>query len=396
MQQADTREELCTFPIDQFFYSRTDKRGVLQSGNTLFAQISGYGGDELIGAPHKIVRHPDMPRALFATMWQQIEGDRPLSAYVKNRARDGRAYWVFASTVPIADGYISVRMAPRTRHFDEARAIYAQLRAQQAPRSEPQAERERLLDALVQAGYRSYEDFMATATEAELAARPDGAPLIAEFAHLSAMRQRLEQLASTQDELLETFSTLYLVPTNMRILASRLEPAGGPVSAIADSYKRTAAELMTRLRGSAGRQAGAARELLGQMDEVVYYSAVAHILGIAAPALANDPGFGAADRGTDIHDIPSRAARMIETNHTQVETVLHQIRRLQREAEAIQRLMSGLEQVRILGEVESGRLRHNDGGLAAIMGQLHDFHNRIRNRLNTMIGLSVEMSAATE
>lgn len=381
------------FPPERFFYSRTDKRGVIQSGNALFASVSGYDPDALLGAPHRIVRHPDMPRCIFARLWAEIGADRPFSGYVVNRTQEGRHYWVFATLVSTPEGYISIRQAPRAAEFATAKALYATLKAAEGPRPAPDAEAALFQEQLSAAGYRSYGDFIAGAAQAELAARPEAAAILGPVNELSAMRGRLAQLSVTQDDLLGTFSTLYLVPTNMRILASRLEPSGGPVSAIADSYKRTAAELMSRLRGTAGKGQGAARDLLGRMDEAIYFSAITRILRIAAANLQNDQAFGHGTLGIDLRAVLTWCERMEELNTASVDAVLTQIRHLQHEAEAIQRLMSGLEQVRILGEVESGRLRQNDGGLASIMGQLHDFHARIRSRLNAMIRLSVEMSA---
>ncbi|KDB05361.1 hypothetical protein U879_02085 [Defluviimonas sp. 20V17] len=77
------------FAIHEIFYSRTDPRGVIQSGNDVFQRVADYPWDRLIGAPHKVIRHPDMPRAVFWLLWQTIQQGRPIGAYVKNRHPTG-------------------------------------------------------------------------------------------------------------------------------------------------------------------------------------------------------------------------------------------------------------------------------------------------------------------
>ncbi len=84
------------FDFDELFFSRTDKRGKIRSGNSVFHRISRFEWDELLGKPHNVIRHPDMPRGVFWLMWERIRRGLPTSAYVKNRAKDGRHYWVYA------------------------------------------------------------------------------------------------------------------------------------------------------------------------------------------------------------------------------------------------------------------------------------------------------------
>ena len=102
----------------ELFFSTTNAKGVITSGNDVFSHASGYPLDEMIGKAHNIVRHPDMPRAVFQLLWDTISAGQPLAAYVKNRTSDDAYYWVLASVVPISDGYLSVRLAPAGEHFE--------------------------------------------------------------------------------------------------------------------------------------------------------------------------------------------------------------------------------------------------------------------------------------
>ncbi len=106
---------------DEILVSKTDTRGKITYGNERFIEISGYSEEELLGAPHNIIRHPDMPKVVFKILWDGIQAGEEVNAYVKNLAKDGSFYWVFAAVTPSFDpednsivGYFSVRRAPHT------------------------------------------------------------------------------------------------------------------------------------------------------------------------------------------------------------------------------------------------------------------------------------------
>ena len=84
-------------PLDpkRYIVSETDAKGKITFANEYFMEISGYSLDELIGMPHNIVRHPDMPRVVFKLLWETISAGKNINALVKNLAKDGRYYWIF-------------------------------------------------------------------------------------------------------------------------------------------------------------------------------------------------------------------------------------------------------------------------------------------------------------
>ena len=128
--QAIDEEVPC--PEGKLIVSRTDPRGVITHANQAFVEMSGFDIDELIGAPHYILRHPDMPAAAFAGMWTKIKQGRKWSGYVKNLRKDGRYYWVYATVVSnvrdgVVVGYTSVRRKPSRARVNEAIALYKKL-----------------------------------------------------------------------------------------------------------------------------------------------------------------------------------------------------------------------------------------------------------------------------
>lgn len=104
---------------NDFITSKTDLRGKIIYCNEIFIEFAKYDEAYLIGAPHSVVRHPDMPRAIFQLLWDTIQSGKELNSYVKNLASDGSFYWVFANVTPVFDkdnkivGYYSVRRKPK-------------------------------------------------------------------------------------------------------------------------------------------------------------------------------------------------------------------------------------------------------------------------------------------
>ena len=128
MEYVDGNER--RFGAEDLFFSTTDTKGVIRRTNRVFDSLSRYSAEELIGSPHNIIRHDDMPAGAFKLMWDELAQGRSSCVYVLNRAKDGLDYWVFATIAPLSDGYLSVRVRP-TNHamFTPVKEIYARVRA---------------------------------------------------------------------------------------------------------------------------------------------------------------------------------------------------------------------------------------------------------------------------
>ncbi len=119
----------CLIPEDAAIVSRTDSRGVITFVNDDFIAFAGFDREELIGQPHNIVRHPDMPQEAFRDLWATLQSGRAWTGLVKNRRKDGAYYWVKATATPTPDGgYMSVRVAPTRDEVAAADALYRRLR----------------------------------------------------------------------------------------------------------------------------------------------------------------------------------------------------------------------------------------------------------------------------
>lgn len=153
----------CFFDDDEIIVSKTDLTGRITYANDVFMRVAGYSEAELIGAPHSIVRHPDMPRCVFKLLWDTLAAKQEIFAYVVNMARDGRHYWVFAHVTPSLDakgnvlGYHSSRRTPDRAVLDSTiiplyKALLAEEQRHGDRKAGMQASHQMLVDLLTEKG----------------------------------------------------------------------------------------------------------------------------------------------------------------------------------------------------------------------------------------------------
>lgn len=118
----------------QNIISKTDRKGIVLSGNSTFWEISGFREAELIGKPHSRLRHADMPKTAFKLLWDKLRAGYEVRAFVKNRAKNGDYYWVYASVQPsinretgVVEGYYSIRKRARPEAIEQIAPIYEKL-----------------------------------------------------------------------------------------------------------------------------------------------------------------------------------------------------------------------------------------------------------------------------
>ena len=187
------------FGAEDVFFSTTDRKGVIRNANQTFLTLARHPREEMVGAPHNIIRHDDMPAGVFKLMWDDIQAGRPVCAYVLNRAGDGLDYWVFATVTAVEGGYVSVRTKPLDEGaFAAVREVYGRVRAlereaieQGAPRRQV-AEKgaEALLTELAALGFSSLSDF-------SIASLPTEAVLLIEAGVRVPHRDGMEGPAAT-------------------------------------------------------------------------------------------------------------------------------------------------------------------------------------------------------
>ena len=295
------------FRVEELFFSITDPKGIIRHGNEVFCRISGYTEAELFGEPHNIIRHPDMPRAVFQLLWDTIKAGRTIAAYVKNLAKDGRYYWVLAVVMPCEGGYLSVRLKPTGSLLPAVEAIYADLlkverrvEAETGHRRQAiDASVEALLARLPEAGFADYDAFMRQALSQEVAARhravgdatpaatrglpeagDEGDGLAAVMRHggavdasLQGLFERLDEfksmneaLSGRSDSILDTAEEIRLLELNASIAANGLGTQGETLRVVARSLG-TSSTSMEEAVGELTRQSV---DVVAALDRLIF------------------------------------------------------------------------------------------------------------------------------
>ncbi len=131
-----------TFGEEEIIVSKTDLKGRLTYANRVFLEIANYEEKEVLGQPHSMIRHPDMPRCVFQLLWDTLQSGKEIFAYVINMAKNGDHYWVLAHVTPTFDsdgnvvGYHSNRRVPDRSALEKVKDLYAKLLAEEERHSD--------------------------------------------------------------------------------------------------------------------------------------------------------------------------------------------------------------------------------------------------------------------
>ncbi len=338
---------------EELFFSTTDRRGVIRQGNSVFARVSGYRLEELVGGPHNTVRHPDMPAGLFRLVWDGLNAGLPMGAHMKNRTKEGGSYWVFAAISPLHDGYISVRTAPRGPLFELARRVYAHaLRVERAAIRESGINRHdaallgaaEIESALREHGYSSYREFMLHALPEEVSARshlasnayarPEARGSIAQvLAGTSALDQVLDELVGRLAGYQKLGEELAATSTRVLDIAHRLHTsvtaAQGASELVADSapvlvnVARVMADPMTRSVTALERLQAEFGRLKSDIAQLRFQISLASLYNDMAAAFAAEvfDGFAPPDSLSAVPLLCDAAELVIQEMSEQVQRV---------------------------------------------------------------------------
>ncbi|MCA9407305.1 MAG: PAS domain-containing protein [Candidatus Omnitrophica bacterium] len=199
------------FFVDELFFSSTDFIGNILTGNSVFVRVSQYEKEEIIGAPHNIIRHPDMPKIVFKVLWDYIKAKRTVVAYVKNLTKEGRYYWVLATVFPMSDGYVSIRIKPTSKFFALIPDVYQKLleveKSKDVPSEGMDASLAQLLKILKSKGFNDYDSFMTAVLMEELSSRQHNIKTSKELSDFSQEISENETISAEHKSLQSVFDT---------------------------------------------------------------------------------------------------------------------------------------------------------------------------------------------
>lgn len=374
------------FRIDELFFSRTDKRGVIKSANYIFKRVSGYEWDELLGVPHKLIRHADMPKGVFWLFWEALNNGQPIGAYVKNKAKDGLYYWVFAIALPFNDGFLSVRLKPTSKILGVIEKEYETLlKAEQADKLTPEQSAAILLTQLATLGFENYAAFSSDALMQEFSARDKGMgnPVNPAQTKFNKMTAAAVSLKSETEALTVGFDAISTVPTNMRIIAARLEPSGGAISSLSQNYWEMSEE-MSRWFQNYVSGTGSNFSAIGHTLVISqFYCGAARLLQESAEKFSGERrslgGLDAEKEKANMHDV---AATFIEKARLGLTQVAHEAEHILRAIAMMRRFTLGLSSTRVMCNIESARLPSGGGSLVDVIDQLEQFQGNLVGQLD--------------
>ena len=157
------------FSENEVIVSKTDLSGKITYANDVFLRLANLTEQEALGAPHSLIRHPDMPRAVFKLLWDTLQAEKEIFAYVINMAKNGDHYWVLAHVTPSYDlegqivGYHSNRRVPDAKALEAIQPLYAHLKEIESARSDSKEGMDKATQCLVETlGEKgvTYEEFI--------------------------------------------------------------------------------------------------------------------------------------------------------------------------------------------------------------------------------------------
>lgn len=386
--------------VADLFFSRTNERAIIQSGNSVFQRVSGFEWSDLIGAPHKLVRHPEMPKGLFQLMWDWIKDGRPIGYYVKNREKSGKHYWVYALVKPIEGGYLSTRIKPSSDMVKKVSELYADLlRREQEENLSPADSAAALVDAIKSLGYPSYNAFQAEtiAREFEQRSRMLGQSMEPMLKRFLVMSKGINEVEVETTEMTEAFKSIRTVPMNMRIIASRLENAGGPISAISVNYSQMLEEMSTWVKTFVdGDECVFARI----RDAIMEGQFMAFATALEKEMIDNfeketEPEGAGLNFNGEMSTLETNRKAMLDRTVASLVRVDAEAKRFGRSVLDMKRYVTGLSSTRMMCKIESASLSNSGTALTGIVDQLDECQNEIETRLGKIVELNSAIQSNT-
>lgn len=310
----------------------------------------------MIDQPHNIVRHPDMPRAVFYILWDRIRAGMPVGAYVKNRAKGGGYYWVFAVVTPVEGGYLSVRLKPSSRLFAAGSTLYASIRRNEGSNSavKPAESAAELVNGLRANGFRDYSAFMTAALSHEMRARTAalGREPWPALDHFEKLVESADRLLTTTDRMLGMISTFSYTPANLRIQASRMGEEGRAIAEISSNYGHISSAIVQNLE----ELETASREVFSVVNEGLFLTCTARLQEEMANLFDREVRDGGAALDGEALLLRQQTEEYKKHATEKFELIKRRIGHFFELTKEMKRLLSGLVAVRVMGKVESVKM----------------------------------------
>lgn len=395
MPDAPVHETLqeARFELDEMFFSRTDTRGVLKSWNSVFQRVSGYKAEDLQNAPHKVVRHPDMPKAVFWVLWERIKAGRMTGAYVKNKALDGSFYWVYAMVTPINGGYLSVRIKPISPNLPVVADLYRDLlRSEKAEGFDAERSVGLLMSRLAEMGCRDYTEFMTRSLVQEMSARNEElrrdtwlspGPMVEV---MDAAANALQAAALV----IPIFRRIRGFPVNLRIQARKQGGAGPIFAVIARDYERFCRNIEAQMQAFLDTMVGIA----DRVCDCNFLLCTSCFQQEMSEQFKTASGESAADfNSEDISLLDKQAKLYIEEARESLVELGDELRQFENIVRELNWMVGGLDATRTIGRVETARLDKGGATLLKMMEEADSFQSELCEYLDDIAKMAARVSS---
>lgn len=416
------------FNFNEFFFSVTDKRGVIRFGNDVFVWVSAYAKETMIGAPHSIIRHPDMPRAVFKEFWDILHQEKPVGAYVKNLAGNGSYYWVFAFVFPVKDGYLSIRFKPSSALFAAVQVIYQEVLQKENQGADLEDSHAFLLEKIREAGFPDYEHFMVKAVIDELKARSEQDHLLPQsqnVGHLSSEQSQITDVTNsttgkitalfervrefqeanqvfsdTIKSLDEGFQNLKFISINMKIAAAKFGSSALSLGVVSNEFSILSGTIEKHLSGLSA--------FIKTLSEIIQ-QCMLRIAALNVQMLMVD--FFVKESIAKLQTSDRAFSEMIENQEhfsllfstysqnleREIEILREKLSGIRLQMNEVGKFVTGLEVIRQIGAVESARTNEIKGVFGHYLAAMDEFIQLLRGgttTINSGVALLYENSEA--
>lgn len=382
------------FSFSELFFSHTDRRGYIVSGNTVFQRISEFEWEDLLNHPHNVIRHADMPRGVFHLFWKKLLTDKPIGAFVKNRSKSGKYYWVFALAVPVEEGFLSIRMKPTGRLFQIIKEKYKKLQTNERQNKlSPEASQEMLLADLLELGFPDYETFMIEAfleciqeREKEL-----NRPLITALINLQSLQEFASSITEKANKALNAYKETAFVPLNLEIHTNQIGADAAPLAVVAAKYDSIAKEVQEGMQG------------FNRSSKIVFEKVIKSKFDICSAVLQDEMfhyfqtenGDYSFDVGTEMNTLKSLRLNSLKNSIQSLKGIEDELRRFKKSCDDLKTLSMGLEIIRLMGRIEIVKLEGQVIELEAMIGILHQFRELLSTELRSIEDLGQKLNRLT-
>jgi aerotaxis receptor len=375
------------FEFEELFFSRTTVSGVIQSGNSVFRKISAFDWSDLINKPHSLIRHPEMPRGIFYLFWETLKSGKPIGAYVKNRAKTGEYYWVYALAFPIENGYLSLRLKPSSQIFNEVKSVYKNLLTHEKEKKlSPKDSMLVILDQVTKLGFNTYEDFMTTCLVAELTSRNQKLmisenPLMERMGTLATAATRVNELSSKVNTI---FGQYTKVPLNMEILAAHLGSDGASLSVVANRYEKMATEIKNKISDFITLNS----QVTGGVKVSQFQVASSILQQEMIRFFKKESDVGPVDLELEMSFLWNLYNAGLSKATSAVKTAESVLGQFQSSCEELKQLSLGLEIVRLTGKIEASKINQRIPEVSHLLEELSNFKSSLSLTIDELDKLS--------